>query len=207
MTCIGVPISWPRLEAFALDPADAGVRDHVAACTACRQCLDEIRSDVVALPRLPVIAAKPRRRWLAWAVPAFALAAAAAIAVLVLRPRPEPEPRADRVAIKGVGEVLVDVVRERAGVITDSARTFRPGDRWKVVVTCPPEAGAAIALEVYEVGGAPAPDRPVPTAQLACGNRVVVPGAFELTGARANRVCVRVNGEAELACVTVSPER
>jgi predicted anti-sigma-YlaC factor YlaD len=53
-TCIGEPISWLRLETFALDRSDAAVRDHIATCAACRQCLDSIADDMVALPPLVV---------------------------------------------------------------------------------------------------------------------------------------------------------
>ena len=46
MACIGEPISWLRLERYALSATDAGVREHVASCEACRHCLDEIQRDV-----------------------------------------------------------------------------------------------------------------------------------------------------------------
>jgi hypothetical protein len=208
--CIGEPISWLRLELFAHGADDPAARDHVAACAACRSCLHEIQGDIVALPALLPAAAKPRRAWWWWAAPA-ALAAAAVAIVVIVRPRPGRE---DVVAIKGLGDVVVDVVRERGGTITWSARTFAPGDRWKVVVTCPPSAGAWLDVAVLELGGAPNADYPLAPAHVACGNRVVVPGAFELTGARPNRVCVRAGVEAaparsasaEQACVTVTPE-
>jgi hypothetical protein len=73
--CIGEPISWLRLERFALDASDAGVGEHVAACAACRQCLDDIRGDVVALPVLHV---PERRTWRWFALPAIAALAGAA---------------------------------------------------------------------------------------------------------------------------------
>jgi hypothetical protein len=207
--CIGEPVSWLRLELFAQGANDPAARDHIGSCAACRACLDEIRSDIVALP--PFAAARPRRTWWRWAAPAVLAAAAAAVLLVLLRPRPTRE---DVVTIKGVGEVVVDVVRERGGTITESARTFAAGDRWKVVVTCPPSAGAWLDIAVLELGGAPDVDYPVGPAHVACGNRVFVPGAFELTGARANRVCVRVAADAaparmvsaEQACVTVMPE-
>jgi hypothetical protein len=49
-------------------------------------------------------------------------------------------------------------------------------------------------------------------ARLACGNRVVVPGAFTVTGGRANRVCVEIATISEAAagtgraCLTLTPE-
>ena len=193
IACIGEPISWLRLEQHAL-AADAAVAAHLDTCAACRACMDEIRGDVIALPVLVVPERRARRHWWMFALPALA---AAALAIVVLRPRP----REDVVAIKGVGEVVISTVRERAGAIREDARTFLPGDRWKVVVTCPPAAHVRIDVRVDT-------DHPLSPAELACGNRVVVPGAFTLTGTRANRVCARVSsdqGDGE-ACVTVSPE-
>ena len=208
MGCTGQPISWLRLEQHAL-AHDAAVEAHLAECAACRSCMDEIRGDVVALPALPELAPR-RRRWTwtwTWSLPALA---AAALLLLIVWPRAHRE---DRVAIKGVGEVVIDLVREHDGAITESARTFEPGDRWKVVVTCPPSAGAWLDVAVFEIGGAAAPDYPMPAAHVACGNRVYLPGAFVLTGARPNRVCVRVSadgppardGAGDMACVTVAP--
>jgi hypothetical protein len=200
MACIDTPISWPRLERYALDSADAQIAAHLAACPACARCLEEIRGDVVALPPL-VVPARPRRRWWQLAIPALAVAAAA----LVLAVWPRDRARDDRVTVKGVGEVVLGVVRERDGAIRDDATTFLPGDRWKVVVTCPPAASAWVHVDV---GG----DHPVAPARIACGNRVVVPGAFHLTGDAPNRVCVRVagdaapDGNAPSACVTIRPE-
>jgi hypothetical protein len=132
--CIGEPISRLRLESFALGAPDP----------------------MVALPPLDLPAALPRparrRRWLA---PVFAAAAAAAVLVVVLR-RPTPrdpevasEPSAT-VGVKGVGEVTLELVRERGGEVSYDARRYAPGDRWKVVVSCPPSAFAWIDVSVAD---------------------------------------------------------
>jgi len=209
LACISEPISWLRLEMFATGTADSVVTSHLASCPACTSCLDEIRGDLVALPPLALPAAPPRRAaWWTWLVPALGLAAAAAIVLLVLAPwRGSPEVREDVVAVKGVGDVIIDVVRERAGVIREDVRTFATGDRWKLVVTCPPAASASFAVGVVE-DGSEAIDRPLAPATLACGNRVVLPGAFTLTGTRANRVCVTITSaeDSGRACVTIAPE-
>lgn len=215
MSCIGEPISWLRLERFALAGQDAQIRDHVAACAACRQCLDEIQRDVVALPPLPAIAARPRRRWWTLSLPIAGALAAAAIALVVLRPRDTAHENATQV--KGIGEVVVDVVRERGGIVREDVHTFAPGDRWKVVVTCALDKTAWLDVGVVE-DGAHAADYPLAPAQIACGNRVVVPGAFRITGDKLNRVCVHVAtsaaarpmalapGDPDVACVTLRPE-
>lgn len=201
LACIGEPVSWLRLERHAHGGAsDATVRDHLAACPACRHCLDEIERDVVALPPLHV-PAKRRRRW-TFALPALGAIAAAAVILLLLRPRPQGD--ASVAHIKGIGDVVLDVVRERDGTVRDDVRTFKAGDRWKVVVTCPPTHAVSLDVAVHEDGVA-RPDRPLAPARIVCGNRVVVPGAFALTGAKQHRVCVRIEEQAT-ACVTLSPE-
>jgi hypothetical protein len=208
--CISEPISWLRLEQFTLGAPDPAIASHLAACPACRHCLDEIRGDAMAMPPLAMPAAPPRparrRRWLA---PALAAAAAAVVLVIVLRPPGERE-AADRVAIKGIGEVSLELVRERAGAISYDARRYAPGDRWKLVVSCPPAAPAApLSIDVSVADGLTV-DHPLATARIACGNRVVVPGAFTVTGERANQVCARIAAapgpDAGTACVTLVPE-
>ncbi len=212
--CISEPISWLRLERFALAGTDPLIREHVAACPACKQCLDEIQRDVVALPALPALPA-PRRRWWTFALPIAGALAAAAIAIIVLRPRDEA--REDVARVKGLGEVAVDVVRERGGTVREDVRTFAPGDRWKVVITCALDKRAWLDVGVVEAG-AKTVDHPLAPAQIACGNRVVLPGAFRVTGDKVNRVCVHVAtspverlssiapGDPGVACVTLRPE-
>lgn len=220
MACTGEPISWPRLERFALDGRDgdaAAIAAHLAGCPACRCCLEQIRDDAVALPPLAVpsaAAARPvgRRRWLA---PVAALAAAA-IVVLVVRYRPAAPDGAAVIGVKGIGEVSVELVRERGGQISHDARRYAPADRWKVVVTCAANARAAIDVTVADASSPERPaDRPLAAAELACGNRVVVPGAFTITGSADNRVCATVTapgapgvpGDAGTACITLRPEQ
>jgi hypothetical protein len=210
LACIGEPISWLRLETFATGKTDPAIATHLAACPACTHCLDEIRTDLVALPPLAIPEVTRRRSPWPWLVPALGLAVAAAIALLVLAPwrGEQPQlPRDNAVAVKGVGDVIVDIVRERGGVVRADVRTFAPGDRWKVVVTCPPAASAAFDVSVTEAGSSTG-DRPLAPAQLACGNRVVIPGAFAITGDRANRVCVAITAAEGTgrACLTLSPE-
>jgi hypothetical protein len=148
----------------------------------------------------------------------MALAAAAAVALVVWRAggrgggagRIAGEAREEVARVKGVGEVVLGVVRERGGAIRTDVRTYAPGDRWKVVVTCPPAAAAWIDVAIID--GAEI-DHPLAPARIGCGNEVAVPGAFSITGDRANRVCVRVDAASTPdrarppdACVTLRPE-
>jgi len=224
MTCIGEPISWPRLERFAVDAADPAIAAHLAACTACRQCLAQIRDDVVELPPLvlgvvrrdgpaarehadelaPRRPDRARRRWLA---PVFASAAAALVLIVIIRrPAPERDGFAAPVGIKGLGDVTLALVRERAGTIQLDARRYAPGDRWKVMLSCPPHA-TTVAIDVSVADGVTT-DHPLAATQVACGNRVVLPGAFTVTGTRANRVCATIaaGSETGTACATLRPE-
>jgi hypothetical protein len=207
--CIGEPVSWLRLERLAAGASDAAASSHIAACPACGRCLAEL-GVAIALPALPVIAPRRRARW-----PALAMAvAAAAVAIVVLVPRREARTaRVEAVAtVKGAGEVVLGLVRERAGVVRDDVATFAPGDRWKVVVTCAPEA-PSLWIVVGVRDGATV-DYPLAPARIGCGNRVVVPGAFVVTGARANQICVRITAgpvpateaDDDDACLSVTPE-
>nr|MBA3464019.1 hypothetical protein [Deltaproteobacteria bacterium] len=117
LACIGEPVSWLKLERHAAGQRDAAIASHVAACPACKHCLDEIESDLVALPPLSVPV--PRKRsWWPRLAPAMALAAAAVIVLVLWRGRSEETPvREDVVMVKGIGEVVLGVARERAGVV------------------------------------------------------------------------------------------
>ena len=221
--CTGEPISWLRLEQFALGPGDPGIAAHLAGCSVCRDCLDRIRGDAVALPPLVVPEApslRPRRAWRRWWLAPVLAAAAAAVALVVMRPPPRA---GDRVAIKGIGEVALELVRERAGAISYDARRYAPGDRWKVVVSCPPAAASPgpgpslapmLSIDLSVADGITV-DHPLAATRIACGNRVVVPGAFTVTGDRVNRVCARIaaiagpaapDPDAGTVCVTLLPE-
>ncbi|CAN5457527.1 hypothetical protein BH11MYX1_BH11MYX1_40170 [soil metagenome] len=217
IACIGEPISWPRLERFATSKGDQAIAAHLAHCPACTQCLTEITGDLVALPVLVMPKKVPEKkqlgRWWWFAVPALA---AATIAVMIIRPKPAELDRRPNVAtVKGTGEITLALVRERAGTIVEDATTFARGDRWKVVVTCAPGHATWLDVSVVEAGAKRA-DHPLPVAELPCGNRIVMPGAFELTGHVVNEVCVRVSGAEgapsfptpgpDVACLTVTPE-
>lgn len=221
MACIGEPISWLRLEQFALSRADASIGAHVEKCDACRACLGEIERDVVALPPLavPEPARAKRPWWKAFALPAGLAVAAAAILLLVLRPRTalQQHEGPNITQVKGLGTVELVLVRERAGVVRQDTHTFTTGDRWKVLVTCAANKTAWVDVFVMEKG-ALHPDYPLDPVQITCGNGIALPGAFSITGDKINDVCVRVStdgppdrgdmrsSDLDNACVQLDPE-
>jgi hypothetical protein len=208
LACIGGPISWLRLETFAAGSPDATVDTHVAACAACRYCLEQLRADTVALPPLviPSSVKKAQRAWWKTAAPVLAAAAAAVVIFMVARKPVDTLPTPENiVSVKGAGTVELETVRERGGAITEKARTFAPGDRWKLVLTCATGGEVHTDVTIVELDTKPYPDRPLAPATIACGNHVVLPGAFTLTGSNANRVCVAFDATTQ-ACVTIKPE-
>lgn len=232
--CIGEPVSWLRLERFALGELGGDTaRDiaaHLGQCPACKASLDRIETDDRVLPLLPAIPARAPQRW--WSLPKLAwsgglLAAAAALLLIVVIGRDPAGTEAPRTAapprlhVKGAGEVVVTVVRDRGGAVTMEAATFEPADRFKLQVTCTHAAEVFADVVVFD----PAPSFPLPSARLRCGNQVVLPGAFRITSdddaPQPAIVCIAIdpdhppdraamvrNGPASagLGCVQLAPE-
>jgi hypothetical protein len=162
------------------------------------------------------------------------LAAAAAALLLVLR-APGPGGGAgtlsggrgvrNTVAIKGGGTLVLGLVRDRGGTIARDPAGFAGGDRFKVLVTCPPEASLYGDVVVYQPGARGTFDAafPLPATSLPCGNRSVLPGAFRITGSAPATVCLALGhgappdraalratgpaGLAEAACTRLAPEQ
>ena len=197
--CVGEPVSWLRLERFHLGEIQgterAAIAEHTAACPACAACLAQILDDdAQALPPLSV-PERPRRNVLSL-FPVRAAAALGALAaggalVLGLRGnghRGEIEhARLGESRVKG-DAIAFSLVRDDDARITGTAGVYRDGDRFKALVTCPPGAGVAFDVVVYDVGGT---SFPLEVArELACGNDVPLPGAFRLTGDTDETVCL-----------------
>lgn len=205
-----VPVSWLRLERYALGElaADerAAIAGHLATCASCRACADHIAGDAQReLPPLPAAApalpaAPPRhgwwRRWLAGRrAAAFAgfATVAAVFALIVVRPREQAKVDGPRVvAVKG-GDVAVELVRERDGSTAWEPTSFAPGDHFKLLVTCTPPLRLHADVVVLQDDGAAFPGAP---ALIACGNRVPLPPAFRITGPGAATVCVGLDASA-----------
>jgi hypothetical protein len=198
--CVGEPVSWLRLERYHLGELGAAEREaiarHLEACPACRACVARIEADdAVALPPLTLPAKAPahvprvRRAgaWQAWPV-AFAALAAAVMVVVVRIPGRGAPSGATGARSKG-GAIAFSLVRDDGQRFDDMEGTFRDGDRFKALVTCPAEPGNPwFDLVVFDRDGASFPLEPL--ALAGCGNDVPLPGAFRLTGRGRESVCL-----------------
>ena len=200
--CTGEPISWLRLERYRLGELPASEHDamraHLDACVVCTACLSEVDRPLVLPPLdLPVESSLflRARRALLGLSPAGAFLRVAFLGlVLVLLVHPIGKtakvshlPGQAMPGIKG-GDVALELVRERSGIIEHDATTFAPEDRWKVLVTCPTDE--LLFWDVAVVEGAQASFPLAASAPIACGNHVPLPGAFNLTGGRTIHVCL-----------------
>ncbi len=203
--CIGAPISWLRLERYRLGELSGAERHrvalHLSACAACAACAARIDADeVLELPPMPAVAvdARPakeraRRAWRGLGATAgvLALAAAALLGVgQAWRGGPVATGGAQRgSSARTKGDAMGFVLVREDGERTDAAGgVFRDGDRFEAVVTCPPSMRGAFDLAVFDAAGA---SFPMASARsVACGNDVRLPGAFRLTGAEPETVCL-----------------
>lgn len=214
LRCTGTPISWLRLEqlhANELSSAEAKeIREHLGTCAVCAACLAKItEGDEVALPPLPANAPAARStkeisllRHVAPVVSALALAAA--VVLFLRRPPPvgDDDAGAGPARIKG-GDVSFSLMRDDGLSISDESGSYRDGDRFKAIVTCPPGAEASMDVAVYEAGK---PAFPLATpAKVACGNAVALPGAFRLTGREELTVCLVWNTTREIDRANPTP--
>jgi hypothetical protein len=194
--CTGTPVSWLRLERYHAGEADEAERraidEHLARCALCSACLRQIGDDDARdLPPLRARpgAAAPGRllvfRRLAPLGPL--LAAAAALALLWGRWREEPANVGPGLRTKG-DEVGFALVPEAGGPVIEGGGFYRDGERFKALVTCPPELHASWDLVAFERGEASFPLEAQP--ELACGNGVALRGAFRLTGSEPMTICL-----------------
>lgn len=193
------PLSWLTLERYALDELTsaerAAVEQRLAKSREDRACLDSILADASELPPLPLPTAvdrpavasleQARKKRHGWAWITTSVAAAAALLLTVLRPHALPP--ASRVVSYGTkgGEVALQLLSERLGERPDH---FVPGDRFKLMVTCPSWLGRGLRVVVFQEGQRYQPLAPVEA--FACGNLVPWPGAFTLDGESPVEVCV-----------------
>jgi hypothetical protein len=201
--CSGEPVSWLRLERYHLGelegPQRTQVETHLAACPACSECLRRIELDDAApLPPLELPSAAKKGssgrvlQFRASRVSAIVFGLAAAAAVMLGASRtwlrdPGADLRPGSPRVKG-GDVTFSLVSDDGERVVDDTGLYQDGNRWKVMVTCPPTLSAGFDVVVLDDAGASFPLAPVPL--LACGNEVPLPGAFRLTGPGEETVCI-----------------
>ena len=175
MTC---PVSWLRLERYALGELDpvmrAEIQAHVASCSSCRDDLAQINGDVRPLPLL-----SPRRRW-RWALAGAAVAAVLLVALRGAGPR-----------LKG-GDLALNLVLERNGTAQRATGTFQPQDFIQVQLTCS-HGQTPFTVVVFE---GDAPGVAVGQGAVTCGNQRPLPAAFRATSPLPLGVCVSLTQDA-----------
>lgn len=218
IACIGQPVSWLRLERYALQELDgagaAAVRSHLDDCAACRAALATIEGDADAgagatvLPPLPAMPlpvfdaersraardeladrrARSRSRWRRGTLATGLGVAVAAAAVLLLWLR---APGDD-------GRAGRHARVKGAGTVT--LRLVR--ERAGVIAFDPADVAPDDRWKVELTCSNPGPlwtdvvvyqrgaaSFPLPAQPIGCGNQVAVPGAFRITDGGAT-ICV-----------------
>ena len=93
------------------------------------------------------------------------------------------------------------VDRERAGQVELGVDGFQDGDRFRLRLTCAP-GGRPVQAVVFQ-----GEERArVAEAELACGNQVLVPGGFRLTGDQPATLCLGVDEGARQVGKARSPQ-
>jgi hypothetical protein len=172
------------------------VATHLDACPVCAACLAEANRPIAMapLPEPASLFSRMRHGLVGQTSVGAMLRIAFALAALVLLVLPGGKSkqgarfasRTER-GIKG-GEVTVALVRERNGIVEHGATTFAPEDRWKVLVTCPMQQVLFWDLAIVEGERLTFPL--LPSAPIACGNHVPLPGAFRLAADHVVEVCL-----------------
>jgi Putative zinc-finger len=192
------PLSWLVLERHQLGelpPAEeAAVDSHLRQCADCTALLARIaEDDAGALPALPTPLerrgpfqmARIGRARTAAIVTTVAVAAALLLAV-GRKPRVVVD-GAPSARVKGA-DISFALVREDEAMLAEAGGTYHDGERFKAVVTCPPGLRASFDVAVFEHDAVTFPL--APSAELACGNAVALPGAFRVTGHDRMTVCL-----------------
>jgi hypothetical protein len=189
-------VSWLLMERYVLGELDEAERREVelrlADSQAARDRLTQIREDKSELPELPQssfarprthfdqpapVRAHPRTRR-PWTSVGSVLAAAAAVALAVV----SLQDASTHNRTKG-GELALELVSASGA---HAPTKFAQGERFKVLVTCPPAFQETLHLLVFQAGQS---YRPLAPLRVACGNLVSWPGAFALDGDASAEVC------------------
>jgi hypothetical protein len=191
------PISWLVLEQYHLDELEVSDRDgifgHLDGCPDCSEKLRFIEGDLRPLPSLSELEpelfdTKPVRLWWRWLLAgASGIVLVGAVIMAAILPARMTDYPPQKVAYKG-GELAMSLVRERGGITTEDPERFVDGDRFKVLLSCPP-GQLAWDVAIFQGGEV---FYPYEAGTTTCGNATPLPGAFRLTGPGDVTVCVVV---------------
>jgi hypothetical protein len=175
----------------------------------------------VVQPLAPVLTHPSWQRRARVAVPvALGLAAAAALLLFVFPPSDPREPERGITRVipsdpprEAVGasdaavpptraDLTLTVLRERDGSVVEGPQRFLLSDRFAVLLSCRPGFGGQQRVAVYQGGEW---SLPLSGDDVRCGNRVRVPGAFQLSEPTPADICV-LWGETALKASTASAE-
>lgn len=135
------------------------------------------------------------RSWIAWGGGALGAGLALGLALMILpsrptRPRagshaardsaaPAPAPAPPKGARSKGDPLALELIRRDAqGRLLDPIG-FAVGDRFKLLLTCPPELTGTVRVLAFQAGEV---FEPIPAQQLRCGNRRALTGALQLDG-------------------------
>ena len=202
--CTGAPLSWLVMEQYHLGELPQNererVRRHLADCPGCATCLDSIENSDIQLKPLPELPSGIWADFTGWftrqwklSVGVAALAAASAALLIIVGPFTTSQVTTIppvSMSYKG-GDLAIGLTRYRGNVADDSPVRFVDGDAFSVQVTCPPIGVVSWDVTIFQGGDVFFPfDN---SAQLSCGNRIPIEGAFTLSGPHATTVCVTVD--------------
>jgi hypothetical protein len=187
--CGNEETSWLRLERHALGelPSAEGerVQQHLGDCAMCQTCMDSIVADAYRpLPSLNIGTAKARWVW-PWRLSCFAGAGAAALLLV------SPWTQHGDVRTKGA-EAAWELTREHDGTQTTQPTVYVPGDRFKISMTCAEANDRHWDVVIKQDGRL---FFPLAGGTSACGNNVVLPGAFTLSGKTTATVCLLLSDD------------
>lgn len=198
----GEPISWLEFEQYILGELSnekrKSVDAHLKSCASCRDLLEIINREKRELKDIAPLkdTARASRRRPLRLVPAIGLAAAAMVATIYFIASPimmtDAPRQAFEITAKG-SETTIVIIRERDGKTLENPKHYKEGDRLSVLLTCPFEQPVYWEVAVFQGGETYFPING--NELITCGNRVPLPGAFQLTGQEPATVCVLVGEE------------
>ena len=191
MTEMSHPISWLMLEQYHLgelpDVQTDAIARHLAACEACRACMDRIEVGRILEPlpdAAPVSFGEQFRRPLRVAAAAAVVLLGVALYALVTAHTETPS-EGEAMATKG-GEATLTVVRERRGSVVENPGNYKDGDRFSLRLTT---SSTAIEWDSVVISDEDVYFPMKKAIRPRFQNQFPLPGAFRVTGTSRLTIC------------------